>query len=560
MAGGDYIVRANRLNFRSEPGLDSNVISQLAKGTVVSLIAGGDSDIWWEVQPKSGGVTGFVARRYLSAISSPDRSVSAGANEVLWEATQAAIAAGVRYKLGDKHSSAGSIDCSGWVAEITIKAFQNANAAAVPEIVFDQYDNGVLRNHSDAIVTGIEARTGSVLHGPAVTAASLHNGMLIGCNFGDYTWERTIPPRKYGIDHIVQVVSNPADDSRFITQSSHSGNGVNLQPLDSWLASCASKGMMSGNRVHAVDPFLLADPHTHFAEALTVAPVVTAPAPVPAWVESGSHAAFSGRGMWVYTLADVLRTFSSIDNAVREMQRCHLNHIWVRIHGRGYIGDSRDVNIERMKSFISAAREAGIAVAGWGWCQGADPVAEAALAYRALTTFGVDDYVADIEQGVNDAKWTGSEVLQFITEIREHLAPAAGLAVSSHGFIEYQEPKIFTQAAKHVDCFNPQAYWYTDKPNAKMLKFAKVTATDYPMHNSASYAKLCYDRWTKLYSRPIVLSGQVCPEMDLDQAEAQDKLDEFLRDFDPPDGLVGLNFWHWGSTTSHMRDSLANSH
>jgi hypothetical protein len=382
--------------------------------------------------------------------------------------------------------------------------------------------------------------------------------MLLGCNFGIYAWEAGEPPRRYGIDHIVQVLHDPASGSRFITQSSHSGNGVNLQPLDDWLSARQSEGMMSGDRIHAVDPFLLADTHTEFAQLLSLPrPAVAVPASVPVWVESGAHASFAGRGMWIYTVEGVLQTYASIGNAIREMQRCRLNHLWVRIHGRGYIGDVSNPNLVRLKDLILAARQAGIAVAGWGWCQGVDPVAEANLAARALSTFELDDYVADIEQGVNDARWTGTEVMQFVTGIRSQLKPSGGLAISSHGFIEYQMPKIFTAAAGKADCLNPQAYWYSDKPNRKMLAFVKQTEANYPLHNPASYARLCFDRWTKLYGRPEVLSGQTCPEADLDQAEANVKFDEFLRDFEAPAGLVGLNFWHWSSTSRHIRDALA---
>jgi hypothetical protein len=550
MTSQSYIVRASRLNMRRQPGIDSEIIGRLDRGTPVERIAGTDGDEWWRVQPRAEVGSGFVARRYLAVVSGPAAPAAGGASEILWEATRAAIASGVRYRLGDKDSARGTIDCSGWVAEITLKAFTAANIAAAPNIVFDRYDNNVLRTHSDGIIAGVEDRTGDILHGTEVTRDRLRDGMLIGCNFGNYDWEINDPPRRYGIDHIVQVVREPATAELHISQSS-SGNGVNMQPLDDWLEARRASGMITDNRIHAVDPFAMADLHVR-----TVTPTAT-PASVPVTRVPAGRPSFSGRGMYVYTVGGLLQTFGTLENSLREMQRCRLNHLWVRIHGRGYVGDARDADENRLKSLIAGARQAGIAVAGWGWCQGEDPAAEARLASAALSEFGLEDYVADIEQGVNGAMWTATEVMQFLDGARSAMAPGAWLGLSSHGFIEYQQPAIFTQAAAKVDCVNPQAYWYGDKPNNRMLAHIGVSSAQYPLSDPASYARLCFDRWARLYNRPVVLTGQSGPEGDFTTAEAESKLTAFLSGFIPPPDLVGLNFWHWGATTRPMRDALA---
>ena len=63
-----------------------------------------------------------------------------------------------------------------------------------------------------------------------------------------------------------------------------------------------------------------------------------------------------------------------------------------------------------------------MSVAGWGWCQGANVKGEAKLAQAQLTKFGLRDYVADIEHGVNNASWTAAEVVQFLTDVRQGVA------------------------------------------------------------------------------------------------------------------------------------------
>lgn len=555
----NFLVTANRLNIRQQPALEGAIVGQITRRTRVERITGGPDDLWWYVRVAAATREGFVSRRYLETVDAPTKTMPPGANTTLWDASRAALTPKVRYKLGDKDSGKGTIDCSGWVAEITIGAFKAVNLSAAPEVVFDQYDHAALRTHSDGQITGVEARTGSALHGEDVTVANLREGMLIGCNNGDYKWERNDPPRRYGIDHIVQVVKNPATGVLHVSQSSSGGRGVTLEPLDGWLGKLRTRGLMKDNRVHAVDPFLMADPHSDFYARMTTAPAPVADAPRPATVPAvpvaSQRPAFSGRGAYTYQMADILAEFESIEASVQEMKRCHLNHLWVRIHGRGYVGDAPSSNIDRQQELIDAARQAGIAVAGWGWCQGLDPAADAQLALKALQQFGIEDYVADIEQGVNSAQWTEGEVLSFVNLVRPHVK---GLAVSSHGFIEYQKPSIFNSCAPFVDCFNPQAYWYSDKPNRKMLNFVHASEADYPLGKPNYYAKLCYDRWTHLYGRPIVLSGHTAPEGDFTRAEAEIQLQAFLNSFTPPHGLVGLNYWHWGATNEAMRDMLAS--
>lgn len=273
-----YQVTANRLNLRSGPALEAGVTSVLARGQLVEPMPPLE-DSWWKVRVLPGGAEGYVARRYLAALSAAATPAMAAANAVLWSRTTAADGV-VGYKLGGKHSSQGAIDCSGWVAEITAAAFAAINANAAPEVVFDKADAGVLNTHSDGIVSGIEARTGLVLHGPAIVPEALREGMLIGLNFGEHSWEQNTPPRVYGIDHIVQLMRSPDDGQLWISQSSSSGNGVNRQVLATWLQ--AQQAVRAANRMHAVDPFLMADRQSAFVRSATeTARLSAALPPVP---------------------------------------------------------------------------------------------------------------------------------------------------------------------------------------------------------------------------------------------------------------------------------------
>lgn len=547
-----FIVTANSLNFRMEPGVEAPILSVLRRGALIEFLAEAEVAGWWRAVSPGSRQEGYVARQYLAPASGGDAPELPGVNETLWRATQIALGK-VRYRLGEKHSARGAIDCSGWVAEITARTFDAVNLAAAPDVVFHRADYRVLDTHSDGIVSGVEARTGQVLHGEEVRAEALREGMLIGINFGDYRWERNRPPRVYGIDHIVQVVRKPGDDQLCISQSSSSGGGVNVVVLSRWLEQL--KGRIRGGRVHAVDPFALADKNTPYVRALGGVSAPAGPAPAPSAPVNPRLAPFSGRGFYVYGAEQAIGAFGSIANAIAELRRCKIEHLWVRVHGRGYVGDAKNSDGAALRGLIAAAKSAGIRVAGWGWNQGENPAGEADLAYKALQTFGLDAYVADIEQDVNGAKWTRGEVNQFLAALRaNHEGP---LCITSHGFIDWHSPTLFDDAAAAgVDCVNPQAYWYDHYPNQKMLDAIQAAPGHYPLADPASYVRLCFDRWSR-YKLPIVVTGQAFPEGDLDSSGVAQKLAAFLSSYKPPADLVGVNFWHWGATTKGVRDLLA---
>jgi len=562
MTTNDYFVTANRLNMREAGDVDAAIIAVLPRGTGLDRAGNeGPGERWWQVRVPTVDRPGFVAREYIAPQSAGATATPLGANEVLWTRTQAAIAAHVRYHLGSKHSRDGQIDCSGWVGEITRAAFDAANLAAAPETVFRRIAYNLFETHSDGIITGFEAHTGFILHGEQVVAGSLREGMLIGCNFGDHAWEHDNPPRVYGIDHIVQVVRDPASQTMQITQSSSSGNGVNVVPLSDWLAARKQSGMMTGNRIHVVDPFAMADRNTAFSAAAPAAPIVVQPpAPGPAAAVAAPGAAlkpFSGRGAYVYTLADTIARYGSVSAAVQEMQRCGLAHVWVRIHGRGYVGDSKSGSLAAQKSFIAQIRAAGISVAGWGWCQGENIAAEIDLAKRALQEFGFRHYVADIEQDVNGAKWTKDEVTQYVNGVR---GAVDGLCISSHGFLDWHDPQIFADVAGDVDCVNPQAYWSSNHASQKMLDAVHAPAGKYKVADPASYAQLCADRYRAVFkTKPVVVSGQAYAEGDFGTADAEAKLASFVQSYQHPAEVIGVNYWYWGAMSKPMRDSVAAS-
>src|SRR4051812_20471220 len=110
---------------------------------------------------------------------------------------------------------------------------------------------------------------------------------------------------------------------------------------------------------------------------------------------------FKGHGTFILGSTPTVAEYGSIDLLGSAMDQCGITHAWVRIHGDGYdFEHDRRYGNTNLREIVAGLRGRGIHVAGWGWCQGADTREEARLALSALSKLGLNDYVADIEEGV----------------------------------------------------------------------------------------------------------------------------------------------------------------
>lgn len=266
--------------------------------------------------------------------------------------------------------------------------------------------------------------------------------------------------------------------------------------------------------------------------------------------------AFSGKGMYVYTCDKVVQMFNGTEkNAAASLKNMGLQHVWVRIHGNGYIGDKQGAVLAKVHAFIDAMQSEGLSVAGWGWCQGNDPRDESKLTRNALKEFGLKAFVADIEQGVNGSNWTPTEIHDYLAGVKD--AATEGLALTSHGFIDWHEPAILKPAEEFVDAFNPQAYWFGSFPSPKMLNAIRATPGTYKTQNSADYGRLCVDRYAAWYHKPVILTGQAYPDDAFSANDVETKLLEFQSEFKAWNSIVALNFWHLGATSLAMRNTIS---
>jgi hypothetical protein len=277
------------------------------------------------------------------------------------------------------------------------------------------------------------------------------------------------------------------------------------------------------------------------------APAIAAPPPPAQAAAPQLSAAFRRHGSYIYDAAATIADYGSIDLLVAAMQRAGMSHAWVRIHGtQPYGPTTKQLN----RQLISALKTGGIAVAGWGWCQGATPLQDAAMALRECAAYGLQDYIADIEPGHSNSQWTVAEVQAFCGKVRQGLA--GSFALSTFALVDWHEPHLLTAALPFVDAVAPQIYWF-DYPNQRMLdQFRRPDGTAYPAKEPGAYVDLCLDRWAKAMAgtqKPIVFAGQAYWGEGNTQMEAEAKLNRFLASWSAFDRVVGINWWHFGGST-----------
>lgn len=276
-------------------------------------------------------------------------------------------------------------------------------------------------------------------------------------------------------------------------------------------------------------------------------------APSPA---SALPASFTGHGTFIYDVPATVSDYGDLDGVVKAMQDAGMSHAWVRIHGTSAYPSSKKVAIA---NFIAALQAGGIAVAGWGWNQGISPKAESKLALDELAHFGLADYIADIENGHNNSKWTEAEIADYCQRVRDGVP--GGFGITTFPLVDWHDPQLMVAALPFVDMFNPQVYWF-GFPNKKMVKqFKRPDGSAYGTDDPVEYAALCIDRWKALMGgtpKKLVVTGQAYwSEGGISRETAEAKLDAFLAGFGWWAEIVGLNWWHFGGGDAMSHHMLA---
>ncbi len=195
--------------------------------------------------PNLGGPYQIMSKSHLESHSSASIEVS----------THDAMARGVTYGFGAKNSESGAIDCSGWITEVNQKLIASMNAHMGSAVYDDKAKLALMigaNGGAAGIVLAMKVATGEELTNDDLTPDTIREGMIIGLDTGEKSWDTG---RYEGIDHIVQTYKDHATGQMMVSQAS-GGKGVHTMPYDQWYREWSPKAKLYG-----VDMNLLANPH-----------------------------------------------------------------------------------------------------------------------------------------------------------------------------------------------------------------------------------------------------------------------------------------------------------
>ncbi|MEC5323106.1 DUF2272 domain-containing protein [Aurantimonas sp. A3-2-R12] len=245
-------------------------------------------------------------------------------------------------------------------------------------------------------------------------------------------------------------------------------------------------------------------------------------------------------GAFVYDPDYTINKYGSAKKAAQAISALNMSHAWLRAHNKNGLWKT-----SANKSLADAMRDVGLSVGIWGWCDGNNPDRDLENLDAAVKSYAPDCYIADIENGVSGAQWNVVRAKKFGKEARSLLGETP-LVVSSFGYIDWHEPEIMSALDDYADYFAPQVYWFWF-PNANMI--AQTPISGLKEKSPADYTRACIYHWQQVVTKPLIVTGQAYwgEASGWTQARAEEKLEEFLNEFDGYKDIVGFNWWNFAA-------------
>lgn len=163
--------------------------------------------------------------------------------------------------------------------------------------------------------------------------------------------------------------------------------------------------------------------------------------------------ALQGKGFFTYLLRE---TEGGDPAAITELAKsAGLSHVLVKI-ADGPVEFGVDASGDYTAPVVAALRGAGIAVWGWHYVYGDNPVGEAAVAIRRVNALQLDGYVVNAE---DEYKKPGKAFAarRFMSEVRAGMT--VPIALSSYRFPNYHPELPWSTFLEFCDYNMPQVYW-----------------------------------------------------------------------------------------------------
>ena len=224
------------------------------------------------------------------------------------------------------------------------------------------------------------------------------------------------------------------------------------------------------------------------------------------------------------------------DKIARHAKKAGLSHVLIKIANGIYrYNYDWEQKIDLVPPVVNALRSKGIAVWGWHYVFGNQPLQEARIAIRRVHELNLDGYVIDAE---SEYKTSGKKTSakQFMGELRNGIGDSVPIALSSYRYPSLH-PIPWNEFLEKCDYNMPQVYWLqANNPGDQLAKSLRE-----------------FESPKIKYHPPIIPVGSAFREHGW-----QPKISEVVEFMETARELKlkAVNFWEWNA----CRDVLSPKH
>jgi hypothetical protein len=166
--------------------------------------------------------------------------------------------------------------------------------------------------------------------------------------------------------------------------------------------------------------------------------------------------ALAGKGFFIWKVPNAENgNASSIAN---QAQSANYTHVLLKIaDGTNLSNYDSTKNIDYLPAVVSALKAKGIAVWGWHYVYGNDPLGEAQIAVQRVRDLGLAGYVIDAESQFKESG-KAAAARTYLNEIKR-LYSGLPLALSSYRYPSYHSTFPWSEFLPRMDMVMPQVYW-----------------------------------------------------------------------------------------------------
>ena len=183
---------------------------------------------------------------------------------------------------------------------------------------------------------------------------------------------------------------------------------------------------------------------------------------------------------------------------------------------------------------VGPLKAAGLRVCAWQYVRGRKPVAEAAVAARAVRA-GADCFLVDAEIEFERLPQRYLRATRYMRALRARVGTAYPIGLTTFPYVDVHGPFPYTAFLNgpHGAQFTmPQVYW-------KAFRVSPAAAVERTM------------RWNRIYGKPIALLGSTY------MRESASAIRQF-RCASQASGVAGESWWEWRNTRPRQWPSLAS--